>query len=337
MQRFITNSTWDEEQMLTMAWNRISEVLSAPNGMLALDSSEMPKKGKESVGVARQYCGNSGKIDNCQSGVFLAYVSAKGFGLVHRRLFLPEQWFSDAYQERRRRCDIPEDSTFQPKTEIGIDLLRQVLSSGQFLTRWVGMDSWFGRSRAVREAVASEGLYYFADVPKSYQVWTERPAMKVPPYRGQGRPPTKAIASVAPRTVADIALDPDTAWEPVIFGEGSKGPIYGEVACLRVIDCHEGRPQEECWLILRRLQKEIKYAICNAPPDCAQEELFEASQMRWPIEQLFQGGKEEIGMDHYEIRTWRAWHRHMTYIIIALQFLLEVQLTFQKKGALVRS
>ena len=333
LQRFLTDSPWDDEKAQDTYKARLDRFLSDEGAVLTVDTSEFPKKGKESVGVARQYCGRLGKVENCQSGVFLGYSSPRGYGLISCRLYMPERWFSPEYAERRAKCGVPEDLAFQTKTEIALGLIREVRLSGRFRARWLACDAAFGRETAFRDAIALEDCWYLARVPSDTKVFTKRPEVAVPPYRGRGRPPWKVRPSPPPRTVAQVAADPMTAWRTVTLAEGSKGPIVAEVCRMRVTEARDGLPQEELWLLLRRDRDgDHQYWLSNAPSEVSFEEMLRVSVLRWPIEQCFSEGKGEVGMDHYEIRSWRAWHRHMLYVFLAMLFLLEARWSFVKKG-----
>ncbi len=336
LQRFLTDSPWDEERLRELYQARLHDRLAHEEGVLTVDSTEFPKKGKESVGVARQYCGTLGKVENCQSGVFVGYSSPKGYGLVNCRLYMPEDWFTPEYAARRQNCGVPEDLTFQTKPAIALKLLQEVRASGRFPARWVACDAAFGRDAAFRDALAGQGYWYIARVPSDTQVFTAPPQMQVAPYRGRGRRPSKLRSSPPPSSVAQVAAAPGMVWQPVTLAEGAKGPIVADIAYLRVIEARDGLPHQELWLLVRRDKDGgHQYWLSNAPPQVPLEEMVRTMVLRWPIEQCFQEGKGELGMDHYELRSWQGWHRHMMYVFLALLFLLEVRQTFVKKGLLI--
>ncbi len=299
--------------------------------MATIDSSESPKKGKHSAGVKRQYCGNRGKIENCQSGVFLGYASDKGYTLLNAKLYMPEEWFGEEYKALRNETKVPAELEFQTKAEIALELLAAATNSEAFCCRWVGMDSFFGKDTAFRDKIG-EHYDYFADIHADTTVWLERPAIAVPPYKGRGKRPTKEKALTDPIEVSKLAEDPNLPLEKVNLGEGAKGPILAEVVCLRVVECRDKMPGPEVWLFIRKkADGKIKYAFSNAPADIPREELLCASSMRWSIEQLFQEGKSYLGMDHYEVRSYPGWHRHMTLVILIMHFLLGVRREFGEK------
>jgi SRSO17 transposase len=305
--------------------------------MITVDPSEFLKKGKESVGVARQYCGAAGKVENCQSGVFVGYSSDKGYGLLSCRLYMPQNWFLKEQEQRRKASLVPEDLVFETKQEIALKLINEVVSTGLFPAKWIGADAAFGSDIEFLNALPKD-LYYFAAIKSDTQVFTKKPKIGLPAYKGRGRRPSKTTilpGQPKPRTVSEIAKSSQLAWKPVIVAEGAKGPIIAKVARIRIYLSRDGLPAgDQQWLFLRQnTDGQIKYAICNAPKKISLLELVKASTMRWPIEQCFQEGKGQVGMDGYEHRSWPAWHRHMTYVFLALHFLLRMRLLFKKNSA----
>jgi len=334
LQRFMKSYRWDEGAMAAAHQALLAEAIAAPDGMLTVDSCEFPKKGTESVGVARQYCGARGKVENCQSGVFLGYTSAKGYGLVASRLYMPERWFADDHAQRRQDTWVPEGLVFQTKPQIARDLLARIAQSGQFPATWLGCDAVFGADWAFLDAVPS-GLAYFASVRANTLVFRTRPRVGVPRYQGRGRKPIKPrVTRGRAVPVRQLAQAPTCPWTSVVLAEGAKGPIRAEVACLRVYPARDGLPTTgPVWLCLRRTEDgQLKAAFSNAPADTPMAELCRAATLRWPIEQCFQDGKSQVGMDQYEHRSWPAWHRHMLFVFLALHFLLRLRLRFKKNA-----
>jgi SRSO17 transposase len=336
LQRFMKSYGWDDAAMAATHQALLAETLAAPDAMLTVDSCEFPKKGTESVGVARQYCGARGKVDTCQSGVFVGYTSDKGYGLVASRLYLPASWFTPEQAERRQDTRVPEKLVFQTKPQIAQALLAQLAQTQQFPAAWLGCDAVFGADWAFLDAVPS-GTCYFASVRATTPVFRTPPRVAVPRSRGRGRTPTRPrVTRGHIQTVAALAQSPACPWTSVVLAEGAKGPIRAAVAALRVTPAVGGLPRATpVWLFLRRLEDgQIKYAFSNAPADTPLAALCRAATLRWPIEQCFQDGKSQVGMDHYEHRSWPAWHRHMLYVCLALHFLLRLRLQFKKNAGL---
>ena len=335
-QRFMKTYCWDLGAMENRHLAMLSSSISCPGGMINTDSSEFLKKGKESVGVLRQYCGEAGKTENCQSGVFVGYSSKKGYGLLTSQLYMPETWFSEGYNERRQFNLVPLDLEFQTKPQIALALINKVAGTGLFPGKWIGCDATFGSDSNFLKSLPQE-MYYFAGIKSNTKIFLEKPEVGLPPYKGRGPKPKKIKVlpgQPEPQEVSTIAQAEDAEWTSVVLAEGAKGPIVAEVVVFRVYLSKKGLPEDNaCWLFIRRTQDgQIKYAISNAPEDIPFSELCEASTMRWPIEQCFEEGKSYLGMGDYEHRSWPAWHRHMTYVFMGLHFLLRLRLDNKKKS-----
>jgi SRSO17 transposase len=304
--------------------------------MINVDSCEFPKKGQESVGVTRQYCGSLGKVENCQSGVFVGYSSEKGYGLLTGQLYLPEIWFSPEYAQRRKDNWVPEDLTFQTKLQIALGLIHRVANTKLFPGRWIGCDATFGSDIHFLESLPKD-YYYFADVRSHTQVFLKKPKVQLPSYSGRGRKPKRLQLSSGqpqPQTVADLARLRKCRWKSVILAEGAKGPIVAQVTRLRVYPSRNGLPHDSSvWLFIRKTPDgKTKFSFSNTPGDMPLSEMCKASVMRWPIEQCFEEGKGQLGMDHYEHRSWPAWHRHMIYVFLGLHFLLRLRMKLKKNS-----
>lgn len=290
LQQFISIGAWDDGPILTQLWREIAADLGDADGVLVVDGSDFPKQGTESVGVQRQYCGQLGKTANCQAGVFLAYASARGYALLDRRLYLPEDWFSDAYADRRADCGVPTDITFATKPMLSLAMVQEVVEARTVPCRWVAGDAAFGDNPALLDALAELHLWYCMEVAHDTRVWRDRPATVVPPWSGRGRKPTKARLAddaPAPCSVTDLAAAlPASAWQRYTIKEGSQGPLLAEFAFQRVVAVRDGLPGPEVWLILRRSLSdgELKTFLSNAPADIAPTRLVRTSGMRWPIE-----------------------------------------------------
>jgi SRSO17 transposase len=311
MQKFLSRYRWDDVKMLERAQGLLHEAIGEREGMWCADSTEFLKKGKESVGVAWQYCGARGKTENCQCGVFTSFTSEVGYGLLEGRLYLPKPWFSPEYQQRREACHVPKEVVFATKIEIALELLKRQIEGGIFHGQWVGCDSFFGVDSTFRDQLATMGKIYLAAIKPKSKVWIGKRGL----------------------TVAELAGQPNIRWQRVLLAEGAKGPIVAEVAALRVCDNRDGKPGVKQWLILRRLEDgQLKYYLSNASSRVAKRKLWSALVRRWPIEQCFEDGKKHLGMDHYENRSWQGWHRHMLYVTLAMLLLLRLRLRFKKNS-----
>jgi SRSO17 transposase len=333
MQHFISEGAWDDLVILRQHWREVAVDLADEEGVFTLDGSDFPKQGTDSVGVKRQHCGELGKIANCQAGVFVGYVSSKGYTLLHSALYLPEEWVEDeACAELREKCGVPDEIEFQTKPQLGLRMLRTIVAEETLSGRWLACDEAFGRSTDFLDQIADLGLWYYAEVPHDIQVWRDRPRTHLPEWSGKGRKPTReqlVEGEPAPETVRHLADTlPATDWTRHTIKEGSKGPLVADFAFLRVVVVRGGLPGPEVWLILRRAVStgELKIYLCNAPVDTPQATLVRVSGMRWPIETSFEDGKQLIGLGDYQVRSWIGWHHHMTLCILAHFFLVRLRI-----------
>jgi len=332
MQQFIGQGQWQDEKLLRKHWHLVGETLGEEDGVWIADGSEFPKKGQHSVGVARQWCGRLGKVENCQAGVFAAYASRKGYTLLDRRLYLPEAWFEEDHRERWHRCGIPDDVCSKTKPQLALEMLRAAVTEGALRFRWVTGDEDYGKAPDFLDGVAGVKRWYYTEVPHSTRVWAERPETSVPQWSGRGRQPRRerlAPGEPAPLRVDEMAATiSDQEWGSYLIKEGSQGPMVAHFAFRRVVAVRDGLPGPEVWLVLRRCRSEaseLKTYLSNAPADTPRTELVRVAGMRWPIETAFEESKDHLGMDHYQVRTWLGWHHHMTECILAHHFLVRVE------------
>ena len=317
LQYFVGAGAWDDRAVTDELRRHVADELADPDGILVLDPSGFPKKGTDSCGVARQWCGRLGKQDNCQVGVFLAYVSAKGHAPLDAQLYLPKHWAEDA--ERREATHVPEDVDYRSTWQIGHELLRRCGSDVPH--RWVLGDDEFGRASQFRHRLRGDRERYLLDVPCNTTV---RDLNRRRPARRTGRPsPRRAVPFV--RVDAWAAALPAERWTRLRVRDGTKGPMEVEAVTTRV--CAKlGRrigPQERL-LVVRTLgpESKITYALSNAPPRVALAELVRVRSQRHRVERVLQEAKGEVGLAHYEVRSWVGWHHHVTLAMLALWFLI---------------
>ena len=323
LQQFFTRSPFDEQPLLDTYQELLSGQIGQERGMLSVDDTSFVKKEKHSTDVKCQYCGCLGKTENCQSGVFLAYAGDKGYGLVDCELYIPKEWFGEDYSRLCEECHIPEEKTFAIKNEITQRMLNQVIKSGRFQIRWVGCDAAYGNDYGFLDGLElPEGVWYFAATNAKEQVFLDYPQQLFPETK-RSRPRKHPVLSHGPTSVRDIAENPALSWETIVLAEGAKGPIFAERKFLRCFSSRADRsrnyvkPGEEIWLYLRKYaDDEIKYFVCNAPADIPINELDRAATLRWPIEQCFEECKSNLGMGHYECRSYQGWNRHMLFVMI---------------------
>jgi SRSO17 transposase len=340
MQAFIGTASWDHRPLIEVLVPQVAERLGAPNGIIAFDPSSFPKRGTHSVGVKRQWCGHRGKVDNCQLGVFMGYVSDHDHALLDFRLYLPQEWAHD--EPRRQACHIPPEVRYHTRQEQCLDMLD--VWGKQVPHGWVTGDDEFGRHTRFREELRQRGERYVLGVPCTTTMRDlEGPS---PAYQGRGRRPKASWQSV---TQWRQSLSP-TAWTHLTVRDGEKGPVAIEMVKRRVqtrIERKRTGPAE--WLVVtRRLlgndrtleprasrdatdqDAQHRYHYYLTPTDGAKvafkepslAELARVIKAGTCIEASFQRGKSEAGMDEYQVRTWEGWHHHMALSLLAVWFLI---------------
>src|SRR5215510_7151161 len=257
MQRFISDNIWDEDKMRQTYHGLVAAEMGDPEGVLIVDESGFVKKGKESVGVARQYCGSLGKVEHCQVGVFAAYASQHGYALVDKRLFLPEPWFTDAYQARRIKGKMPDEVAWQSKPQLAAAMVQNLYRAGALPFKYIVADCLYGNSPDFWEACAAcIGTVAFVATPADTRCWLQPLATTTHTYNYKGEQRTKrraAAPATAPCTVAALAQAiPATFWYRRTVSEGTKGPITYEFARKRIMLCKEGQPTTAVWLLIKR-------------------------------------------------------------------------------------
>jgi len=339
LQYFVGQSQWETEPVLAIHQGLIGETLGEEDGVVLIDESSSAKQGTKSVGVAAQYCGSVGKTANGQVGVYLGYASRQGYSLIEGRLFMPEKWFKQEQAEQREECGVPEDLVFKTKPEIGLELLENAAKRGKLPFFWVAADALYGDSPAFRDGVAATGKSYFTAIKENSLIWCTPPKVHIPQWSGHGRHPTRLRlrdTRKPPIPVKQLVKKIQKQnWVRAVIKEGSKGPIVCDFAFLRVTESRGGLPAGQLWLIIRRNlddPSEIKYFVSNAPVNTPLNEFVRISGMRWPIETIFEEAKGEVGMDHYEMRSWIGWHHHMLFVSLAHHFLVRLRIQFQEQA-----
>ena len=328
---FMSKSKWDEDGALKKYQDGLSEMLSHEDGMLTGDGTDFPKKGNESVGVARQYCGALGKVDNCQASVMAGYASPKGYGIIDYELYMPEKWFDSSYAEKRKENKVPQSLKFRTKNDLLLEIINNAYQSGRFPAKYVGVDSSFGSDNHFLDSLPDK-LIYFADVRSDHPVFDYEPRVFIPLYSGTGRKPTKKRTVLGPTTVKEAIENAETPWMCTVLGIGAKGPIFTEDKLLRVFEVRDKLPEKEVWLYARKLANgDIKYALCNEAESATIDDIRKPALMRWSIEQCFKECKDYLGMDHYESRSWVSWRRHILLTLITHLFIIKLRIMYSCK------
>ena len=313
LQQFMTRSNIDDKEILCHYQNNVAKTISSKNGMLSVDGSDSPKKGKHSAGVGRQYCGTLGKIENCQAGVFCAYAGSGGYAIVDRELYFQQKWFDDEFADLRADCGVPDDRVFQTKNEIALAMIQDVVSKNLFNAKWIGCDAAFGSDHSFLDALPVN-IPYFASVKSNERIFPND--------------------STLPIKISKVADDENIPWQKVLFN-GSKGATYSDVKIVRAQSCRtvkeKALPHVEIWIYIRKHPNgDVKYFISNACRNTTEQELHEAATLRWPIEQCFLECKSNLGMDHFEGRTLGGLLRHWLFVMIAHFFTTSLRLTLKK-------
>lgn len=340
LQNFISDSPWDEKPVIDQIQREVIPLIGdKDNGSLHIDESAFKKDGKNSVGVKRQYCGRLGKVENCQVGVFLGYVNGNRRTLIGEQLYLPEDWAMDPV--RRKRAGVPEDVTFKTKAQLGLEMVLDAKARGVPFG-WVGMDTFYGEQPWLLNRFENEGTIYIADVPCDTRVWLSLPRVEVPEKRGiRGRNPVYARVACgepAPIEVRKIAeqLEPSKYYR-VFMRDTERKELWSRMACLRVYPVEDGLPGKERWLIIRKDEGEnkTKYQLSNAPADTSIKRLGQMSCSRYWMERALEDAKGAAGLADYQVRGWTGWHHHVVITLLAMLFLLELQIEMGKKAPML--
>ena len=305
IQSLLGRSRWSADGLCDRVRNYALEALGDPDGVLVIDETGFLKKGTHSVGVARQYSGTAGRIENCQIGVFATYASRWGHALIDRRLYLPNAW-ADA-PDRRAKARVPEDVEFATKPAMACEMIVRLLDAGTPCS-FVLADAVYGSDHRFRRMLEERGQPYVLAVRSNHTLrfledW--------------------ALVQTDPATmIADL---PHGAWQPLSAGEGAKGPRLYDWA--RVPLTYQDEHGFSRWLLARRSlrdPKAIAYYVAHAHTGTTLAELAAAAGLRWTIEECFLRAKDDLGLDHCEARSWHGWHRHMSLVMAAAAFLTRI-------------
>lgn len=330
LQQFFTQYQWDEGAARDKLQKRIAAKYGGEDGVFIVDETSDAKKGEWTAGVAPQYCGETGKIDNCIVTVHVAYARRGFHALLDGELFLPERWNPNAQDEtimaKRRRAEIPDEVLHEGKPAMALRQLRRAKANG-VPGRWASADEGYGGKPWWRKAVAAEGFWYVVEVPRDTMGWAREPRLQVPAYQGNGKPPQKARPATGALRVD--ALSSSTRglrfkkWQAFHVHNTQKGPEVWEVKAGRFWEQGVNAPAVAQWLLVARNVRtgEVKYFLSNAPEDTLLCTLVRVAFSRWQVERCFQDCKSELGLNHAELRNYRGLHRHLILTAVNYYFL----------------
>jgi SRSO17 transposase len=331
LQQCVCIANWSDEEMSRRVALKAEQELPDVAAFV-MDDTGIPKKGKESVGVARQYSGTLGRTENCQVLVSLHLGGEQGSVCINRRLYLPEDWTND--RARCRRAGVPEDVAFKTKWRIGLDLLDKALEWG-LKPRPVLADCGYGDCCEFRRELTHRGLSYAVGVSGAHLVWPPWANPKPPQQTGRGRPRTRYTAgNCHPISMLELAKRMRVGFRQVTWRDGSKGPMSSRFLITRVRPAenhYQGKPPaEEQWLICEWPEGEkepAKFVLCTLPVRTSKRALVRLARTRWRVERDYEDLKGEVGLDHFEGRGWRGFHHHATLCAAAHAFLVLRQVT----------
>ena len=335
LHHFVANSPWSDSALLESIRKWVQPGLATETGHYwIIDDTSFPKKGKHSVGVARQYCGQLGKQDSCQVAVSLSLATELGSVPIAYQLYLPKDWASDA--ERRRKAGVPESQVFATKPDIALEQLRTAIETG-VPPGVVLADAGYGDETAFRDSITEMGLLYAVGIRPGTTVWPPGVSPLPPiPQPGRGRPSSllRRGPGHEPISVKELALGlPPGVYQQVHWREGSNSTLSSRFAALRVRPAHRdywrSEQREEEWLLIEWPKGDaepLKYFLSTAPTDATLAQIVFVTKMRWRIERDYQELKQEFGLGHYEGRGWQGFHHHATLCIAAYGFLVAQRL-----------
>jgi SRSO17 transposase len=317
LQNFVGSVPWDHKPLLATLARQVGDDIGEADAVIVFDPSAFAKKGTKSVGVIRQWCGRLGKLENCQVGVYMAYVSRKEHGLVNTRLYLPKEWTKD--RARREGAGVPVAVKFRTRHQLALEMLDE--SGGALPHSWVAGDDEMGRPSGFRRKLRDRGERYLLGVPSNTLVRD----LDVPPpeYSGRGRSPKSPFL----RLDRWLAALPEDAWTRIDVRDGEKGPLVIEVVKRRVQARTEtgGTGPDELLFVTREAQSDGKfkhdYYLSNADSEEPLKELARVSKAAHRVEECFRRGKSEAGLADSQVRNWRGWHHHQTLSLLAAWFL----------------
>lgn len=307
LHHFIANSPWDARAVLDQLARDANAVLGGTEEtFLIIDESGFPKKGRESVGVSRQWCGRLGKVDNCQTAVFASLGKGSLATLIDMALFLPQEWTRD--RPRMKKVGVPREAqTYRTKHELALDLIERALRNDVRFS-WVGFDGFYGSNGQLLRMIDGAGVTFMADVHRDQRMWTADPTVS---------------SEASPMRVEEwVAAQPRSAWKRITVRNGTKGPMTFEILHAQVWLHQDSDDDAYLWhLVVRREPGRLKFSLSNAAADTTTERLAYMQGQRYFVERALQDAKQQGGLGEYQVRSWRGWHHHTALVMMAMLFL----------------
>jgi SRSO17 transposase len=329
LQHFIGSASWEHEPLIETMVGEVAAEIGDPAGVIVFDPSGFPKKGKDSVGVARQWIGRLGKVDNGQVAIYMGYASEKEHALVDTRLYLPKEWTQD--KKRRKQCGVPKEIRYQTRHELALEMLQ--IHGPRLPHAWIAGDDEMGHVTWFREALRNRGEHYLLAVPFNTTIRDldgEQPSHS---HSGAGAQPKRKFESVKHWTEAL----PKEAWTEITVRDGAKGPLNLKIVKSRVVTKTQWRcvsTEEELLVVTQRQEEDgtwrHDYFLSNAPAETCLQELGRVVKAEHRIEDSLKRAKSEAGLADYEVRSWRGWYHHQVLSLLATWFLIQEALRGRK-------
>jgi SRSO17 transposase len=328
LQYMLTEAQWDSQAVMDQVAQEVNQLLGGDKSCLLLDESGVEKKGENSVGVARQWNGRLGKVDNCQVGVFAALGRGARATLIDYRLYLPKSWSED--EARCQKMGIPESCRpFKTKSELALEMVRYQRQQG-IKFAWVGADGGYGKEPAFLRGLDDMNEIFVVDVHKDQLIYLDDPQPIIPQKKSnrRGRKTSRYQTQIQPVRIDHWkGAQPEAAWQHYKLRDGTKGELIVEIVHRRVWLWDKNETHAHHWHLIARRElnspETCKYTLSNAPAETSTQQLAQMQGQRFWIERAFEDGKSESGMADYQARKWRSWHHHMALVSMAMLFMTE--------------
>lgn len=325
MQHFMSESPWAGREMIAAMQEAVCQRPEMAGGILIIDESGDEKSGADGAGVIQQYNGRNQNIDTSQVGVFAAYVKGDIWTWVDGELFIPERWFSEGYQQRRKKAGMPQEGVYRTKTELGWELIQRAQAAGLPFVA-VAFDSLYGMDTQLRDQCRQAHIEYYADIRRNTQVYLKDPSPEFIPKKDGRVPKRPGSLSKFAWGAGEVADLPDTHWQRVSLRPDARGILEADFAARPVWTLRENGQIVQETLLIRRDKDRLTYCLTNAPADTLLSVLAQRKSQRYFVERTIQDAKSEFGWDEFQALKFRAWEHHLALTILASWFIAETRL-----------